>query len=86
MKKPQKITKPAATPAEKEMCPAPILSMLRKAGERMQAAQQQAQQAQLQFQALCVAANEELGLAIPGEGVDLDSGEVIRIQPDSVSG
>lgn len=70
---------------QKEMCPPIILSMVRKAAQRMQAAQQQAEVAQLHFQAICMAANEELGLTIPGEQVDLDTGEVVRVKPDSVA-
>jgi hypothetical protein len=73
-----------AKPVEKELCPPMILSMVRKAAERMEQAKQQAAQAEAHFNGICMAINGELGLSIPGEGVDLETGEVIRIKPDSV--
>ena len=72
-------------PSEKEMCPPMLLSLARKAAERMQQAQAQAAQAEAHFQGICLGINEELGLTIPGEVINLDTGEVIRIKPDAVA-
>jgi len=72
-------------PVEKEMCPPMLLSLARNAAKRMQQAQAQLAQAEAHFQGICLGINEELGLTIPGEVIDLDTGEVIRIKPDAVA-